>query len=89
MDHKDKTVNSEYLTKKLSPGKLYYWRVRACSMRTCGAWGSPWSFQISSKARADQNPQDGAYEVATAGVADAGTWVEQIWNWLLGSGAVQ
>jgi hypothetical protein len=34
----------------LTPGKKYYWRVRACDAIGCGTWSDWWWFKVSSTA---------------------------------------
>lgn len=38
---------SRYTTGALTPGKSYYWRVRACDAKGCSAWTGFWKFTPS------------------------------------------
>jgi DNA-binding beta-propeller fold protein YncE len=39
---------SKFTTRPLTPGKTYYWRVRACTAKGCNAWTKWWRFVVSN-----------------------------------------
>ncbi len=38
---------SKFTTKPLTPGKAYFWRVRACTAKACSAWTKWWKFVVT------------------------------------------
>lgn len=39
---------SQFRTPKLTPSKMYFWRVQACNELGCGPWSPWWQFEIKS-----------------------------------------
>lgn len=50
VDHPNNVPMSQYWTIPLTPGKTYFWTVRACNAKGCSPWMAYRSFKVSTSA---------------------------------------